>query len=122
MEGESRLLLGKEEIKIKTGEIVFEGADLKRGSFTFKKNNKNWNKISYKEGQLESNGETFFVKGFLHQGKSKLEIIMRLYLEPIEKGLKLEVRYLSLDSKTRNSKFPINDFKGVFKTIKKDPS
>ncbi|MCR9204286.1 MAG: hypothetical protein NXH75_06905 [Halobacteriovoraceae bacterium] len=122
MEGESKLLLGKEEIKIKAGEMTFEGAELKGGSFTFKENSKNWKKISYKEGKLETSSGTFFVKGFLQQGKNKLEIIMRIYLEPIEKGFKMEVRYLSLDSKRKNSKFPIGDFKGIFKGVKKDPS
>lgn len=96
--------------------MTFEGADLKGGHFTFEKNDKNWEEITYKEGKLETSEGTFFVKGVLKQGKSKLDILMRLFLEPIQTGFKMEVRYLSLDSKRLNSKFPIKDFKGTFKT------
>lgn len=122
LEREIQFNVGQEKIGLSKADIAFEGADLKGGRFFFQKNKLNWEEISYKEGRLETSDGTFVSEGILKQGKSKIDVTIKLFLDPIKEGFKAEVKELYLSGKKVKGRFPVKEMKFILKRGKPDPS
>lgn len=122
LDNETLFKVGKEEIGLSKADLAFEGADLKGGRFFFKKNKLNWEEISYKEGRLETSDGTFVSEGLLKQGKSKIDVTVVLFLDPIKEGFQAEVKEIYLSGKKVKGRFPLKEMRFILKRGKPDPS
>ena len=89
----------KKPFKISELDILFKGADLKKGRFVFE-DHPSYRGATIRESKLESSDGTFKCKGFLvlFKDKDSFEpVSFPLELEPIKEGFKLKAEFKGMN-------------------------
>jgi len=78
------------KLKLHMAKVLFEGADLKRGEFKFKKNEKGIKSYTFSNSSLNSKTGLFVSSGTLLKEKSEKKHRVSLKFEPIKNGFIIE--------------------------------